>query len=234
MNYQMLGSDTFPIVQITLGAGESVQLERGAMIYHDGRVNLEGKMNSNGKTGLGGLLNAMGRSMASGEAVFMTTATGMAAGATLGIAPANPGKIIALTVDETNHWRLNTGAFLAADSTATYQMVRQKVGKALLGGTGGFFVMESVGTGTMLASAYGDLLSIALDGRHDYVIDNNHVVAWSSSLDYHIEVASGAFGRTTGEGFVNRFTGSGRIYIQTRNVRALAELVRPFIATKSD
>lgn len=111
-------------------------------------------------------------------------------------------------------------------------MIRQHVGKALFGGTGGLFVMQTSGTGTMLVSAYGDLLAIDLDGSRDYVIDNTHVVAWQTSLHYSIEVASGTFGFTTGEGLVNRFTGRGRIYIQTRNIEALANMVSPYIATK--
>lgn len=233
MNYELQGSDTFPIAIIHLQAGEQVQIESGAMIYHNGRVTLDGKMNSNGKGGLGGMLSALGRSMTSGESFFITTATGNAADANIGIAPANPGKIVVLPVDETHQWRLNTGAFLASDSTASYNMIRQKTGKALFGGTGGFFVMESTGSGQMLVSAYGDLLAIDLDGATDYVIDNNHVVAWASTLDYHIEFASGTFGFTTGEGLVNRFSGTGRVYIQTRNVEALAGLVKPYIPTGS-
>ncbi|HAJ53476.1 MAG TPA: TIGR00266 family protein, partial [Lactobacillus sp.] len=39
---------------------------------------------------------------------------------------------------------------------------------------------------------------------------------------------------TTGEGLVNRFTGTGTVYIQTRNIQALANLIEPFIPTKSD
>lgn len=234
MDYTLQGSDTFPIVLLKLGFNETVQIEAGAMIYHNGDVQLEGKMNSNGKHGLGGLMSALGRSMTSGESFFITTARGTAAGGELAIAPANPGRITALPVDEQHQWRLNTGAFLAADTSASYNMVRQKASTALFGGTGGFFIMESAGTGTMLVSAYGDLIPLDLDGSREYVVDNSHVVAWSTTLDYSIEAASGVIGFTTGEGLVNRFKGTGRVYIQTRNVEALAKLVQPFLPDKSN
>ncbi|MFD1431058.1 TIGR00266 family protein [Lacticaseibacillus mingshuiensis] len=233
MNYELQGDNPFPIALLHLNAGESVQLESGAMIYHNDRIDLAGHMNSNGKKGFGGLLSAIGRAATSGESFFITTATATADGADLAIAPGNPGEITELPVDADHQWRLNTGAFLAADSTASYSMVRQKASGALFGGTGGFFIMESSGTGTMLVSAYGALLPIDLDGTNDYVIDNNHVVAWASTLDYNIVAAGGALGFKTGEGLANHFHGRGRVYVQTRNIESLADMIQPFLPTNS-
>lgn len=232
MNFQITENSTFPLVKIQLQQGEAVRIESGAMVYHNGLVALEGHMNSNGKKGLGGLMSALGRSATSGESFFITTATGQADGAILGIAPGNPGRIRALDVGNTQ-WRLNTSAYLAGDGSTGYQMVRQKLSGAFFGGTGGLFVMETSGQGTILVSAYGDLLEINLDGSQNYVIDNTHVVAWEQSLNYQIEAASGMVGFTTGEGLVNNFSGSGKILIQTRSIEALAGLVQPFLPDKS-
>ena len=66
------------------------------------------------------------------------------------------------------------------------------------------------------------------------VVDNEHVVAWEADLEYHIEVASGMFGFTTGEGLVNTFNGSGRVYIQTRNLANLAQAMHPYLPTTSN
>lgn len=234
MKYEIQGSDTFPIAVIALGEGETVQIESGAMLYHNGHIELQGKMNSNGKRGLGGLMSALGRSISSGETFFITTAVGTAADGQLAIAPGNPGPIKQLDVSGDNQWRLNTGAFLAADASAGYQMVAQKASRALFGGTGGFFIMETTGEGHVLVSAYGDLLAVDLDGSHEYVIDNNHVIAWQTSLEYQIEAASGVIGFTTGEGLVNRFSGTGRVYVQTRNIEALADMIQTYMPADSD
>ncbi|GEL14846.1 TIGR00266 family protein [Pediococcus cellicola] len=233
MNYELKGDSPFPVAVLHLNAGDSVQIESGSMIYHNEKVNLEGHMNTNGKKGFGGLMSAIGRKMTSGEGFFITTASSSEDGGELAIAPGNPGLIRELQLDDTHQWRLNTGAFLAVDANAGYQMVRQKASNALLGSTGGLYIMETQGTGSMLISAYGDLLPIDLDGASDYVIDNSHVVAWSSTLDYGIDVDSGTFGFKTGEGLVNHFKGTGRVYVQTRNIEALANLIEPFIPTSS-
>jgi len=228
MKYTMTQSSVFPILEISLNRGEEIRLERGAMVYHYGDISLEGKMNSNAG-GLGGLLKAAGRAMVSGESMFITKVTGNTDDARIGIAPGTPGTVRELAIGA-QQWRINDGAFLACDSAVEYTMQRQSVGKAIFGGTGGLFVMETRGVGSMLVNAYGDLIEFKLDGSKPFIADNVHVVAWSSELQYKIKVASGMFGFTSGEGLVNEFNGVGTVLIQTRNVQSLAQMVTPFIS----
>lgn len=234
MHYEISSSTTFPIAKINLDNGESIQIENGAMLYHNGKVALEGHMNSNGKSGVGGMMSALGRKMTSGESFFITKATGTADDSEIGIAPANPGVIKALVTSPGNELRLNTGAFLAADDGVSYNMVRQKVSRAIFGGTGGLFVMETSGSGTVLVSGYGDIIPVDLNAGDDYVVDNAHVVAWDEALDYDIAAASGTFGFKTGEGLVNKFHGTGTVYIQTRNLESLAAVLKPFLPKASN
>lgn len=231
MKYQILGDSDCPLVHIELGFDEKVKIERGAMAYVS-NVELEGKMNSS-KSGFGGLLGAIGRSMTSGESMFITHATGRSNDAYLGIAPPIPGKIKCLHVDAYAQYCLNTGAFLASDDGVDYIMKSQSVGKALFGGTGGFFIMQTKGIGDILVSAFGDILPLEVTPDKPITIDNEHVVAWDASLDYDIHVASGLFGFTTGEGLVNEFHGQGMVYIQTRNIHNLADALRPFLPTSN-
>lgn len=233
MDYTITETSTFPIAVINIPRGETMQIESGAMLYHNGAIKLDGHMNSNGKSGLGGMVRALGRSMTSGESFFITTATGLEDNSELAIAPGNPGVIRPLQVGSGTQLRLNTGAFLAGDADVSYNMVRQKVSGAVFGGTGGLYVMETSGRGTLLVSGFGDIITLELDGTNEYVVDNSHVVAWDQALDYDIEVASGTFGFTTGEGFVNHFHGTGKIYVQTRNLRSLADALKPYLPSKS-
>jgi len=232
MHYTLTQSTVFPLVEVTLNQSEQILMERGAMVYHNGDVSLEGKMNSGGAGGLGGLVKALGRSMVSGESMFITTATGTAMGGKIGLAPGTPGAIRELPVGPLQ-WRLNDGAFLACDTTVAYTMQRQNLGKAIFAGTGGLFVMETTGNGSMLVSAYGDILEIALDGTRPFVADNSHVLAWTTTLDYNLSIASGTFGFKTGEGLVNQFHGVGTVLLQTRNVRSLAEMIAPYVSSGS-
>lgn len=231
MKYQVSNSGPFPIVRVSLSQGEDIRIENGAMVYHNGKVRLDGKMNSGGEGGFGGALKALGRSMVSGESFFVTTAVGLADGAEIALAPGSVGQIMELNVGE-KQYRLNDKAFLASDSSVNYSMISQGLGKAVFGGTGGLFVMETKGQGQMLVNGYGDLIEMELDGSGSLVVDNYHVVAWESTLNYQIKAASGMVGFTSGEGLVNEFTGRGKVYIQTRNAYGLYDLIKPFIPTQ--
>lgn len=229
MRFVLTGDSDCPIARLALSRGESVKIENGSMVYSRG-VEISGGLNSK-KKGLGGVLGAIGRSLTSGESMFITTATGTVDDGEIAIAPPIPGKIISLQVGGQQQYRLNTGAFLACDATLDYTMLNQGLSKAVFGGTGGLFVMETNGAGTILVSAFGDILSLDVTPESPLVVDNEHVVAWDASLDYSIQVASGMFGFTTGEGVVNSFNGYGRVYIQTRNLQNLAQAMHPYLPT---
>ena len=208
MIYQIFGDEDNPIVEIALTRGEQIRIESGAMVYMQD-VALEGRSNAN-SGGLGGFLKAVARSAATGEGVFITTATG-----------------------NTDSARI-AGAFLACDNSVAYEVRSQSFGKALFGGTGGFFIMETVGQGDLLVNAFGALIEMEVTPDRPLTIDNHHVVAWDATLDYNIHPASGVIGFKSGEGLVNEFHGSGKVLIQTRNIASLAQLLIPYMPTSSN
>ena len=73
MRFVLTGDSDCPIARLALSRGESVKIENGSMVYSRG-VEISGGLNSK-KKGLGGVLGAIGRSITSGESMFITTAT---------------------------------------------------------------------------------------------------------------------------------------------------------------
>lgn len=231
MKYEFVGGTFAPLVKIKLDKGSKVKIERGSMVYKRD-VELNGKLNSNSK-GIGGLMGAIGRSMTSGESMFITEAIGQTNDSEIGISPSNIGKIEKLVVGKGIQYRLNTGAYLASDENVSYNMVRQNISKAFFSGTGGLFVMETSGSGDILIASFGDIMELEVTPDKPLVVDNSHVLAWSHDLDYTINIASGTFGFTTGEGLVNTFRGSGKVLIQTRNIQSLALDIAKYIPTSN-
>ncbi len=231
MKYTILGDSDAPLVDITLGSGETIKVERDAMAFMQ-NVELKGETNSK-KGGLSGLVGSLARSVVSGESMFITKATGQTEGARIGIAPAVPGKVACIEVGPGKQYRLNTGAFLACDDSVFYNMKSQDLGKAFFGGTGGLFVMETEGQGQILINAFGDLVVLDVTPEAPMTIDNEHVVAWDANLDYNIRIASGTFGFMSGEGLVNEFHGTGKVVIQTRNVHSLADAIAKYIPSSN-
>lgn len=226
MEFNYLGEPNFELLQITMNQGERFKIERGSMVYMQ-NIQLDAKLNG------GGLLKAIGRSLTSNESIFITHAIAKTPNARLAIGPKTPGKILQLTVCNGQQYCINDGAFLACEESVEYSMKRQSLGRAFFGGTGGFFIMQTSGNGSIFVSSYGDLIPITVTRGNPISIDNTNVVCWDSSLDYEIQVASGIMGFKSGEGLVNTFHGEGVVYIQTRNVEGLAELLIPYMPQPS-
>ncbi|MBM7635519.1 TIGR00266 family protein [Streptococcus saliviloxodontae] len=229
MNYTIDSNMQFPLVEIALEAGEKAYIQRGSMVYHTPSVTLNTRVNGRG-SGFGKMLGALGRAMTSGESFFITEATSIQDDGKLALAPSVPGQVIALELGS-KQYRLNDGAFLALDGSAQYRMERQSVGRAFFGGQGGLFVMTTEGEGTLLANAFGSIKKLDLNGE-TMTIDNAHVVAWSTTLDYDIHLENGFLQSIgTGEGVVNTFRGYGEVYVQSLNIETFAGVIGNHIVT---
>lgn len=222
MKYEQTAGTAFPAIKIMLYDNELVNIENGSMVYHTESISIKGRTNGNG-TGIKKVFSALGKSVTGGESLFVTEAKANGSSGMICIAPALPGDIMKLPVGR-KQWRLNTGAFLAKDVSIDLKMRRQKLGKAIFGGTGGLFVMETEGEGDLLINSFGSILPVQITPNSPLTIDNEHVVAWESNLNYKISIASGMIGFTTGEGLVNTFSGEGLVYIQTRNIASFFAL----------
>ena len=66
-------------------------------------------------------------------------------------------------------------------------------------------------------------------------VDNGHLVAFTDGVAYNVD-KSGSWGTTLagGEGLVLVLTGSGKCWIQTRNLESLASKLIPFMPTRSN
>ena len=231
MNYRIDSKMQFPLVEIFLEAGESAYIQRGSMVFHTPSVTLNTKLNAK-ERGLGKFFKVVGRSMTSGESALITQAISNADDGRLAIAPATPGQIIALELG-VKQYRLNDGAFLALDGSAQYTMERQSLGRAFFGGQGGLYVMSTQGQGTLLVNSFGSIQKIELK-QEEMTIDNAHVVAWSSTLDYQIHVENDFLqSMGNGEGVVNTFSGSGEIYVQSLNIETFAQVIGGHLASPS-
>ena len=98
-------------------------------------------------------------------------------------------------------------------------------GRALLGNSGGLFVMATEGEGRVAVSGFGSVRRIDIADSQKLIVDNGHLLAWEKSLDYELSIntsRSGLLGKlvssqTTGEGIVLKFKGPGAVYGCSRN-----------------
>ncbi|EGG22091.1 hypothetical protein DFA_01981 [Cavenderia fasciculata] len=230
MKYQQSSQSPYSMVYIYLDPGQQCRVERGAIVYYNMGITVQGKMNAGTEDGssVGNFFKAVGRSLSSGESFWMTNVSSTAHGSMVAIAPPTSGQIIELQVSPNQTWLVNDGCFLACDPTVQYKMKKQKVKNSFLG-TGGHWIMKTEGEGTMLINGFGDVVPIDLDGSAPVIVDNNNIVAWESTLSYESKHCSGTLGFRSGEGRVCHFTGKGRIYIMTRTYQQFANEIQRYL-----
>ena len=220
---------TFPLIQLSLSAGEHARIQTGSMVYHSSSVKLISKLNARKNKG-NGLLSAIGRSMFSRESSLVTELVSEQEDSICTITPGTPGDIAILDLSE-DQYCINDGAFLAMDQDADFELARVKHPmRSLFSGLGGFVVMRTYGNmGNVLINGFGSISVIDLNDD-SITIDNNHILAWSNSLDYDLHFDNGMFNSwLTGEGLVNTFSGVGKVYVQSLSFENFAKQLIPYL-----
>jgi uncharacterized protein (AIM24 family) len=89
-------------------------------------------------------------------------------------------------------------------------------------------MLRVVGPGTLFYGSYGAIHEVPI-GAPGYTCDTGHIVGFTEGLDYRVRTFGGFKGLFfSGEGLVCDFSGSGSLFVQTRNAPALASFLHPF------
>ena len=216
MRFEITGS-VDPLLSVTLEKGEKVLAESNAMVAMDGDLSLKGRSR-------GGIMKSIARKFLNDETFFQQFVEAEKGPGTVLLAPNIPGDIRILDVGE-RQYMISDGAFLAATDQVEMEVKTQGLGRALLGDSGGFFVMATEGHGQVAVSGFGSVRELQVTDGQSLVVDNGHLVAWDSTLDYELSLNtshSGLFGKLvnsqiTGEGIVLKFRGHGKVIVCSRN-----------------
>jgi uncharacterized protein (TIGR00266 family) len=88
------------------------------------------------------------------------------------------------------------------------------------------------GQGHVWFNSYGALVEV--DVEDEYIIDNGHIVAFTSGLEYEIKKIGGYKSLFfSGEGLVCHFRGRGKVWMQTKKPSALIAWANGFRPVKS-
>jgi uncharacterized protein (TIGR00266 family) len=223
-SYSIQHQPAFSLAVLQLQAEQSIMAEAGAMVSMSANIELQSQMK-------GGLFGALKRA-AGGESAFVSTFTARGGAGEVTLAPGAPGDIAAIELSNQSFF-VQSSSYLAGDASLT---VDTKWGgaKSFFAGEG-LFVLMVQGQGLLLVSSFGAIHRKTLQAGERYVVDTGHLVAWEGTTQYTLRKAAAGFFRSmvSGEGIVAEFTGPGELLIQTRNLAALAGLLKPFFPSQS-
>ncbi len=201
----------FAVARCSLGGGEVVRAEAGAMMATSQGVEISGKMD-------GGLMKGLKRSMLGGESIFIANYTAPPQGGWVEVAAVLPGDMTVAPVD--GELFIQRGSYIASEQGVEIDTMWGGF-KNLFGGEGGFLV-RAHGRGEVVLAAYGALDTYDLGEGQSLIVDTGHMVAYDPGVTVNMTRAGGNSGMVkSGEGFVFEFMGPGRVMTQTRNQNAL-------------
>ncbi|WP_295456782.1 TIGR00266 family protein [uncultured Thiodictyon sp.] len=222
LDYAILYRGAFALARVDLPQGQQIKAQSDAMVAMSPTLAVD-------STTQGGLLSGLSR-LVSGESFFLQTLTAARGAGSVYFAPAAPGDIAAVEVQPAEGLVIARGAFLACSQGVEVSSKMQNIAKGLFSGEG-FFILKAIGQGLLFLESFGAIHTLRLGPGEQKIIDNGHLVAWSASMQYGLELGNpglvAAF--TSGENIVCRFHGPGTVLIQSRQPSQFGRWLSPLL-----
>jgi uncharacterized protein (TIGR00266 family) len=95
----------------------------------------------------------------------------------------------------------------------------------------GLFALRCTGTGMLFFNSYGRIQEVQVNG--EYVVDNGYAVAWEPTLQHKLTKARKIRSFLFSDQLLMKFLGHGRLWVQSRSPRSLANWAHPFRPVQS-
>ncbi|KAL9186492.1 hypothetical protein ACHAXT_005730 [Thalassiosira profunda] len=217
--WRVQNEGSFASVTVALPPSASFHCESDAVVSMSHTVDVRGAMS-------GGLLAGLARAFLTRESFFTTEVRNGSPNQTgdVLIAPSDPGGICLHRLARGEELILTGGAYLAGDTSVHVTSSMQSPFSSFGGFSGtGVFLLKASGQGTLAMSAFGSMHKNVLAPGERRMVDNGHLVAWTSSMQTSVKLASrqaGVWGSvTSGEGLHCDFVGPGVVYVQSHKPR---------------
>ncbi|WP_088893935.1 TIGR00266 family protein [Leptolyngbya ohadii] len=216
MKYEIRYKPAFATIFLTLQPGDRVTAEAGAMVSMASRLSMITQFS-------GGLIPALLKKFFGGESLFVNefkNTTGEPLD--LVLSQNMIGDVVVVEL-KNNEICFQPGAYIA--HTPGVQMGVSWAGFSSWLSGEGLFKLKLSGKGLVFFGGYGGITQKRVNG--EYIVDSGHLLAYDPQIKMNLKLASGLVSSvTSGEGLINRLSGQGRIYLQSRSVDGLVRFVR--------
>ena len=217
MRYEIRYKPAFATIFLTLNPGDRLTTEAGAMASMSAQLSMTTEFS-------GGLIPGLLKAFLGGESLFVNTFSNNTQQSLQLVLTQSTVGDIAMIELKGNTICFQPGAYIA--HTPGVHMGVEWAGFSSWFAGEGLFKLKLSGKGLVFFGGYGGLTQRQVN--NEYVVDTGHLVAYEPCLKMNIRLAGGLIGSvTSGEGLINRLTGNGMIYLQSRSVDGLVRFLRP-------
>jgi uncharacterized protein (TIGR00266 family) len=220
--YEIRYQPTFAAIFVTLEPQDKLTVEAGGMVSMDADLTMTTEFS-------GGFFQGLVRKFLGGESLFVNVFTNNTnRNLNLVLTQSVIGDIACINLADLPQQKIyfQPGAYIAS-TLGAHLGVRWAGFASWIAGEG-LFKLELSGKGLVFFGAYGGLSTKQIVG--EFIVDSGHLVAYEPHITMKVGLSSGLVGSvTSGEGLVNRLSGNGTIYLQSRSVGGLVKFLRPKI-----
>lgn len=211
------GTEAFRYIAFELDPGDTLITESGAMASMSAELDCTARLN-------GGFIRGLIRKYLGGESLFINLFTNNTnRPLQLTLTSSGPGDVCAFELNDSSIC-LEPGSYIC--STPGVSLGVRYAGISSFIAREGLFKLVLSGTGTVWFGGYGGFIEREIDG--EFIVDSGHLVAYDPSISLRTQLSAGIFGSLfSGEGFVTRLEGRGRVWLQTRSLSGLAGWINP-------
>jgi len=205
-----------PNSMLTMSGGVSITAHVGRQDHVDEGANDAAEAGQSGATRKRNSWWSGFKSLLGGESFFTAEFRAKSDDQVVVLAPESYGDIVTLDLQPEAGYYLTRGSYLA-NTGATDLQVKYGGLKGLMSKKG-LFLMHATGSGNVFCQSFGSVIHRELADGENLLVDNRFMIAFSDSVTYKLIKATDSLKDSlmSGEGLVNRYTGPGHVYFQTR------------------
>ena len=227
----VIAGTTMPILEITLEPGESIVAEGGDVAWLSPGMHLD-TSTVHGTGGQGGFMSGLKRVLG-GAQLFLTQYTAPAGGL-VAFAAQLPGTIREVTIDPTDTFLIQAGAYTASTPQVEVSVALQKkLGAGIFGGAGVVFQKLS-GSGTAWVQLAGEITEYELKAGESLLIHPGHLAMFRAEMPLEFATIKGIKNKFFGDSlFLAELHGPGHVWLQSMNPAKLAAAIEPYLPERS-
>ncbi len=213
MEYAVLHGPVFSVLEIHMNQGDLVMAQPDSMLSMTPGLQLSASV---GRRGKGNAWLSGARNLLGGESMFTAEFLAKRDEQVLTLAPSVQGDILAIPLSDQSGVFITRGSYLANIGDCKLQI--KYGGMKGVMSKKGLFLLHASGSGTVFCQTYGAIIVKELAEGEKFFLDNRFAVAFSDTVTYQLVKATESVRDSimSGEGLINRYTGPGRVYYQTR------------------
>lgn len=216
VKYEIKYKPSYSMLAVSLERGDSMVAEAGAMTYMDPNIEVHTRMREKS------LLGSLGLSVIGKQSFWVNEYTASQGSGEAAFVAAPVGDIEVLEVNPNQGFVIQKSAFVASTGEVDLDIKWEGFTKGLFGQ--GLFMLKATGKGTLFINTFGAIDKHTLGAGQTMIVDNFHLVGFSSTCSYKVTKFGGLKETILGgEGLVTQITGPGDIYIQTKNLKEFVD-----------